>query len=207
MTETLIHKLHTEFKETKQITLPAHLLPFERGYNLIAWARELFVFYRQDGIIVRPFDDLPPLKLSGQDSIATTLQNVHAFIVNDLNLIPLDVRRQVLEHAAAEAGVEESWERIAPLLAGHLKNADDEELREELSWTFSPVVEVLHALTWFFMEKERITPPAGTRLEAGRFPYYLWLTDEGRQAMWEPESPYCRREWLALDLYRRLTSC
>ena len=35
-----------------------------------------------------------------------------------------------------------------------------ETVQEEVTWRFSPVGEVLWVLTWFFMEREEVVPPA-----------------------------------------------
>ncbi len=203
MQKTVIYNIYAEFKETKQFTLPAHLLPYEKGFNLLKWLQELYAYYRDEGIILRPFDELPPLRLSGEETIPTTVQDVHTFIINDLNLIPLDTRKAVIEQAIASGRAEEAWQQVVPLLLAYLKPMDDETVRDELSWKFSPVVEVLHALTWIFMEREVLFPPDGIRFVTHRFPYYAWQSEDGKQALWEPENPFCRWEWLAFDLYAR----
>jgi hypothetical protein len=204
MHKTIIQTIFEEFKQTRQVTLPGHLLPYEKGYNLVQWLGELFAYYCQEGIIVRPFDDLPPLRLSGEPGIETTVQDVHRFLINDLNLLSPEIRRETVEQSIGHGASAEAWERIAALLAPYLRKLDRETAREELSWAFSPVVEMLHALALIFMEREQAGPPDTVRMAMARFPYYLWLAPDGRPGMWAPESGLCRWEWLAMDLYRRL---
>jgi hypothetical protein len=38
-------------------------------------------------------------------------------------------------------------------------------------------------------------------MASDRFPYYQWLTADGRLSQWEPEQPLCRWERLAFDVY------
>jgi len=92
MGDLVIKRIYKEFKDTKKFVLPDNLLPFEKGYNLAAWVKELFDYYREESIIVRPFDELPGLRLSKEEGLTLTIQDVHKFIINDLNLIPLDTR-------------------------------------------------------------------------------------------------------------------
>ena len=76
-------------------------------------------------------------------------------------------------------------------------------LMEELSWKCSPISEILWALSWIFMEREKIEVPEDISMGCSRFPYYQWQTKENLPSLWEPEEPICRREWLAFDLYNR----
>jgi hypothetical protein len=204
MQKTAIQTIFEEFKQTRQVTLPAHLLPYQKGYNLVKWLGDLFEYYRRESIIVRPFDDLPPLRLSGETGIETTVQDVHRFMINDLNLVSPEIRRAVMEHAVGHATAAAAWEQTAQLLMPYLQAYDRDTAREELSWKFSPVVEVLQALALVFIEREQINPPDTVRMAMMRFPYYLWVGAKGGPGMWEPESGLCRWEWMAMDLYRRL---
>jgi hypothetical protein len=203
MDESVIKRIHAEFKDTKKFTLPDSLLPFDKGYNLVSWAKELFVYYRTEEIIVRPFDDLPGLRLSNEEGLTVTIQDIHKFIINDLNLISLETRKKVIEQAVSGANVQESWENIVPLLLPFIKNLDKETLMEELSWKCGPVLEILWALSWIFMEREQIEVPEDISMVCSRFPYFQWQAKGDVQSMWEPEAPICRREWLALDLYNK----
>jgi hypothetical protein len=201
MGKSIIQKIHMDFKETKNFTLPEDLLPPDKGYILLKWVRELFIYYQEEDIVVRAFDDLPPLKLSQQEGLDTTIQDVHKFIINDLNLIPLETRKSVVEHAVSHPSSQQAWQSIAALLLDHMRNHDKETAMEDLTWKFSPVAEILWVVTWFFMERENVVPPQSIHLISSRFPYYLWLTEEKKQSLWEPENPLCRWERLALDLY------
>ncbi len=203
MNEMLIEKIHKEFVETKKITLPEKFLPREKGYNLLNWAQELFTYYECNGIIVRPFDELPPLKLSLQQGNDITIRDVHKFIISDMNLVPIETRKSVLKTALLGTSSTQAWENISPVLVKLFKGFDEEAVTEELSWMFSPVSEILWALTLFFIEKERVVPPQGITLHSKRFPYYLWLGQNGEQVLWEPENNFCRWQWLAFDLYRK----
>ena len=198
----MLTRLYLEFKETKSITLPPHLLPLERGYNLLAWARELYEYYRCENCIVRPFDELPPLKLSAEAGLPVTIQDVHAFIINDLNLLPPRFRQQlfgtVLDHDSAEA----SWQAVKPLLLDYLRRCDPDDIQEDPSWHTRPVAELLVALTWFFIEQLEILPPAGVTMCCNRFPFSRWRAAPA--GFWVPEPGLCRWKWLALDLYRDL---
>lgn len=202
MPTSIIKKMHEELITTKHFTIPEHLLPRTKGYNLMAWAHELILYYDQDGIVVHPFDDLPPLKLSQDAALETTIQDVHRFIISDVSLIPLETRKSLVTHAVRSGSSQEAWQKMVPLLLRELRHLDQDSIAEELSWKFSPVAELLWAATWFFMEREAVRPPTSLQLVTSRFPYYLWLTPESRQSFWEPEEPLCRWEWLALDLYR-----
>jgi len=206
MDSLIIQKIYREFKDTKTFTLPPELQPCPRGVNLLRWMKQLADYYREQGIVVRPFDELPPLRLSAESGLETTVQDVHKFIISDLNLISADIRRQIFTHAVSHANARESWQYIAPLLSEQFEGLDRAGVVEELTWTFSPVAEVLQALTWFFMEREGVVPPEGTCMVSERFPYYRWGTAEGRQSLWAPENRICRREWLAFDLYGKILS-
>lgn len=201
MQESVIEKIYADFKEKKQFTLPAHLLPAQQGYNLLRWLEELLLYYDLIDFVVRPFDELPPLRLSAQEGLGITAQDVHRFILNDLNLIPPRMRRLVFAQAVAHGCAEEAWRHLLPVLAGMLRDAPRENVIEDLSWRFSPVTELLAALTWIFMEREQVAPPAGLRLACTRFPYYQWLNRENEPGLWEPEHPLCRWERLAFDVY------
>ena len=201
MKEHIIKKIHIEFKETKQFTLPAHLLPAQQGCNMLCWLQELLRYYDEIDQVVRPFDELPPLRLSSQNGLGLTAQDLHRFIINDVNLIPPRTRRMLLSQAASHGSADDAWLHVLPLLAGLLQDASRETVKEDLSWRFSPVAEILVALTWVFMEREQVFPPQGLRLVCDRFPYYQWLTDDGRLGLWEPEQPLCRWERLAFDVY------
>ncbi len=201
MDSLVIQKLHEEFKETKKITIPDHLLPPEKGYILNGWGKELIRYYRAEGIVTRPFDDLPPIKLSIQPGLETTLLDVHKFIVSDMNLIPFEIRRAVIEHALSHESVQEAWKEISSIIGNQLKDMDNELVKEDLSWKFSPLVEILWAVVWFFMEREEVSPPRSIVMESDRFPYFIWRTEGKKQNLWEPENPFCRWEWLAIDLY------
>jgi hypothetical protein len=201
MKESVIKNIYIEFKEKKQFTLPAHLLPAQQGCNLLCWLKELLLYYEKIDQIVRPFDELPPLRLSSQEGLGLTAQDIHRFIINDLNLIPPQTRRRILKHAASHGSADDAWLYALPLLAAQLQGASKETVIEDLSWHFSPVAEILVALTWIFMEREQVVPPLGVRLVSDRFPYYQWLTEDGRLSLWEPEQPLCRWERLAFDVY------
>jgi len=201
MGKTIIEKIHLEFKEKKRFTLPEHLVAPEQGYMIRDWIRELATYYREESIIVRPFDELPPLKLSQQDGIETAVQDIHKFIISDLNLIPMDIRKKIFQELADKPSPTEAWEAVTALLLDQLQKLDAGTVKEEMTWKFSPIAEILWALTWVFMEQEGVTPPKTIRMVTSRFPYYVWLSGDGKPAFWEPESPWCRWEWLALDLY------
>ncbi|MCX8042493.1 MAG: hypothetical protein N3B18_00015 [Desulfobacterota bacterium] len=202
--ESRIQRMHEEFIATRRVTVPEDLLPRTHGYNLLAWAQELVTYYEQHGIVVRPFDDLPQFRISGDETISVTVQDIHRFIISDVNMIPIEIRKHVLTCAVRHPAPAAAWERIAERLQEYLRNTDDNILREDLSWKFSPIAELLWALTWFFLEREQIRPPATVRFIAHRFPYYVWEETDNRHNFWEPEEPMCRWEWLAIDLYRRL---
>ena len=201
MQETVIEKIYTEFKEKKQFTLPAHLLPSQQGYNLLCWLHELLLYYDTVDFVVRPFDELPPLRLSSQQGLGITAQDIHRFIISDVNLIPPRLRRKLLTLAVSHGCAEDAWQHLLPILEGLLHGAPRETVIEDLSWRFSPVAELLIALTWIFMEREQIAPPRGMRLICERFPYYQWVSEDGKQVLWEPEQPLCRWERLAFDVY------
>ena len=201
MKEPIIKNIYAEFKETKQFTLPAHLLPTQQGCNLLCWLKELLLYYEKIDQVVRPFDELPPLRLSSQDGLVLTAQDLHRFIISDVNLIPPRTRRAILFQAATHGSADDAWLHLLPMLAGLLQASSRETVIEDLSWRFSPVAEILVALTWVFMEREQVAPPQGVRLVCDRFPYYQWLTDDGRLSLWEPEQPLCRWERLAFDVY------
>ncbi len=55
-----------------------------------------------------------------------TIQDVHKFIINDLNLISLETRKKVIEQAVSGENVQEAWENIVPLLLPFLKNLHQE---------------------------------------------------------------------------------
>jgi len=203
MSESVIKRIYKEYKDTKKFVLPENLQPFEKGCNLTAWVKELFIYYREESIIVRPFDDLPGLKLSKEAGLPLTVQDVHKFIINDLNLVSIEIRKKLIEQTVLYSTVQEIWENIVPILLSLVKNMDKDTLVEELSWKCGPVSEILWALSWFFMEKEEIIVPDGISMVCSRFPYFQWQTKEGVQSLWEPEEPICRREWLAFDLYNR----
>jgi len=199
----LIKKLHEIYLETKTVELPSGLLPAPAGFNLIAWVRELYEYYRDVGLVVRAFDDLPPLMLSAEEQISTRIQDVHAFIINDLNMIPMKTRRTIIGETLAHADAAQAWDSIAPMLLDTIRGLDPDDAQQELSWTCSPVMEVLWSLSWFFMEMEGVRPPDTVRMSSQRFPYYQW-TEAGKGAIpWEPEPPLCRPQWLAMDLLRR----
>ena len=198
-----IKTMHEELVATQRVTLPEDLQPRQNGYNLLAWARELIIYYNQYGIIVRPFDDLPQFRLSSDETINVTVQDVHRFIISDLSLIPLEIRRALIERATMSESSSAAWEGISKMLVVYLQHAEEDNLREDLSWKFSPVAELLWAATWFFMERQNIQPPPMVHLVSYRFPYYIWSSEEDTHSLWEPEIPLCRWEWLALDLYRR----
>jgi hypothetical protein len=64
-------------------------------------------------------------------------------------------------------------------------------------------MEMLWALSWFFMEMENVQPPQAVRMQSRRFPCYCWTTADGAASPWEPEEHLCRPQWLAMDLLRR----
>lgn len=201
MQESIIEKIYKDFKEKKQFTLPSHLLPAQQGYNLLCWLQELLQYYDSVGLVVRPFDDLPPLQLSGQEGLGITAQDIHRFTINDLNLIPPRTRRMLFSQAVSYGSAREAWQHLLPDLAGLLQSSSQETAMEDLSWRFSPVAEMLVALTWIFMEREQVAAPRGVRLVCGRFPYYQWLAADGSLSLWEPEQPLCRWERLAFEVY------
>lgn len=201
MQESTIVRIYAEYKEKKQFTLPAQLLPAQQGYNLLNWLQELLLYYDTIDCVVRPFDELPPLGLSGQQGLGITAQDIHRFIINDLNLIPPRMRREFFALAVSCGSADEAWQHLLPRLAGLLHSAPRENVIEDLSWRFSPVAELLVALTWIFMEREQVAPPRGLRLVCARFPYYQWLNDDTTLGLWEPEQPLCRWERLAFEVY------
>jgi hypothetical protein len=203
MATPLIKKLHEIYLETKTVDLPPELLPAPAGFNLITWVRELYEYYREEGIVVRAFDVLPPLKLSADERISARIQDVHAFIINDLNMIPMKMRRAVIGETLAHTDAAQAWHSISALLFETIRELDPDEVQQDLSWTCSPMQELLWALSWFFMEMEGIQPPKAIRMRSTRFPYYHWIKDDGTESMWEPEVPLCRPQWLAMDLFRR----
>lgn len=206
MTTSLIQKLYEDLKNRGEYTIPPALLPPEKGYILIKWVYELFIHYESHGIVARALDDLSPIKLSSQPGINLSLQDIHKFIISDLNLIPLEGKKRIIENAIHYASSAEAWQHMVPLLLSQLNSLNRETVQEDLSWKFSPVGEMLWVITWFFMERESIQPPKPTQLICQRFPYYLWVTAaEGagpvQQSLWEPDHPLCRWEWLASDLF------
>jgi hypothetical protein len=203
MPTPLIKKLHEIYLETKTVDLPPELLPAPVGFNLINWVRELYHYYREESVIVRAFDALPPLKLSAEEQISARIQDVHAFIINDLNMIPMKTRRTVIGETLAHTDAAPAWNSIAAQLFEIIQGLEPDEAQQDLSWTCSPILEVLWALSWFFMEMEGIQPPKAIRLSSTRFPYYRWINENGTESMWEPEVPLCRPQWLAMDLFRR----
>ena len=201
MQPSVIEKIYAEFKETKQFTLPAHLIPAEQGYNLLCWMQELLHYYDTAGFVVRPFDELPPLRLSARPELVVTAQDVHRFIINDLNLIPPRVRRMIFSRAVSSPTAQEAWQQVLPMIAALLPSGSQDDALEDLSWRFSPVAELLIALTWIFMERLQVAPPAGARMSCSRFPYYRFLDRDGEMNLWEPEEGLCRWERLAFDVY------
>ncbi len=205
MQKSIINKIHRDFRKTGHFDLPEHLLPQEKDLIMVSWVRELFHCYHETGIIIRAFDDLPPLKLSTQAGLDTTVQDIHKFIINDMNLMPLETRKAIVKHSIAHSSSHSAWQQIIPLLLSQLKGLDNEEVLEALSWKFSPIAETLWVITWLFIERQKAVPPQSVHMTSHRFPYYLWLTDEKKQSLWLPENPLCRWEWLALDLYKEWT--
>jgi hypothetical protein len=199
----LIKKLHEIYLETKTVDLPEELLPAEINFNLIAWVRELYCYYREEGLVVRAFDDLPPLRLSAEEQISARIQDVHAFIINDLNMIPMKTRRMVIGEILEHESAADAWERIASMLIEMIGETDMDEVQQDLSWNSSPLLELLWALSWFFLEMEAVQPPQTVHMHSTRFPYYRWAGDDQTQTMWEPEVPLCRPQWLAMDMFRR----
>jgi hypothetical protein len=202
MPETVIAALYKEFKETKKITIPDHLKPCKTGYNLISWLTELLRYYGQESTVVRPFDDLPPIRLSQLPEIETTIQDVHRFLISDLNLMSVDLRMQILQQSVSHDCAAAAWQAVSEIVRDFMQQMDDDTAAEELSWKFGSVSEMLLSLTWVFMQREGVAPPPGIMMASHRFPYYLWLTGDGRQSFWEPDNCLCRREWLALDVFR-----
>ncbi len=203
MPTPLIKKLHEIYLETKTVDLPPELLPAPSGFNLIAWTRELYEHYREEGLIVRAFDALPPLKLSAEEQISLRIQDVHAFIINDLNMIPMKTRRAVIGETLAHTHAEQAWKSISDILLESMRELDPDEMQQDLSWNYSPVSELLWVLSWFFLEMEGVQPPKTTSMRSTRFPYYHWDKEDGTASMWEPEIALCRPQWLAMDLMRR----
>jgi len=199
----LIKQLHQSYLETKTFDLPPELLPAPDGFRLIAWVRALYEYYREEGLIVRAFDVLPPLRLSAEEQISVRIQDVHAFIINDLNMIPMKTRRAVIGETLTHADAASVWQAAAPMLLATLKHLDPEDVQQELSWASSPVSEMLWALSWFFMEMENVHPPQAVRMSSQRFPCYRWTNSDASPSPWEPEEPLCRPQWLAMDLLRR----
>ncbi len=201
----LIHTLHQSYLETKTFDLPPELLPAPSGFRIIGWARELYEYYRELGVIVRAFDVLPPLKLSAEEQISARIQDVHAFIINDLNMIPMKTRRAVIGETIAHTDAAAAWQAAAPMLLATIRTLDAHEAQQDLSWTCSPILELLWALSWFFIEMKQVQPPNSISMLSTRFPYYRWTNADGTASLWEPEEPLCRPQWLALDLLRRRT--
>ncbi len=206
MAPSLIQKMHDDFKAKGEFHVPAELMPPAKGYILTNWVRELFKHYADAGIVARTLDDLPAIKLSHQSDLHLALQDIHKFIISDLNLIPLDAKKKIIEHAVSHETCAIAWQHIIPLLLAQLKGMGRETIQEEVTWKFSPVGEVLWVLTWFFMEREDIQVPNMVRLVCQRFPYYVWHGEKedaaaGHQILWEPDNALCRWEWLANDLF------
>jgi hypothetical protein len=206
MASSLIQKMYEEFKARGEYSIPRDLQPPEQGYCLTAWVRELFIHYQAEGIVARALDDLPAIQLSREPGLALALQDVHKFIISDLNLIPLEGKKKIIEQAAGHESSAAAWGSIIPLLLEQLRGMNREAVQEEVTWKFSPVGEVLWVLTWFFMEREKVVPPRATRLQCSRFPYYTWVLEkQGEppviQSLWAPDNPLCRWEWLAADLF------
>ncbi len=201
MSQSVIWKIYMDMQKTKHFTLPDELLPAEKGINLLKWVSDLFTYYNEHGSVVRAFDDLPPLKLSKNALIETTIQDVHKFMINDLNLIAPEIRKAIVRNLISDHTAQDSWKNIVPILIEQFNNTDAETVREGLSWKFSPVSEILQAITWFFIEKEDVVPPKSIQMRSARFPYYRWETTDGAQVIWQPENQLCRWEWLAFDLY------
>jgi len=199
----LIKQLHQSYLETKTFKLPPELEPAQCGFRLIGWVRELYEYYREEGLIVRAFDVLPPLRLSAEEQNSMSIQDVHAFIINDLNMIPMKTRRAVIGEMLAHDDAASAWQSVAPALLATVKHLDTDEVQQELSWAGSPISELLRALSCFFMEMETIQPPQAVRMAAARFPEYRWTYADCSPSPWEPEEPLCRPQWLAMDLLRR----
>jgi hypothetical protein len=206
MASSLIQKMYEDFKARGEYSLPKELLPPEKGYCLNAWVRELCNHYQAEGIVARALDDLPAIKLSRQPDLNLALQDIHKFIISDLNLIPLEGKKKIIEQAAGHESSAAAWSHIIPLLLEQLQGMSRETVQDEVTWRFSPVGEVLWVLSWFFMEREEVVPPRSTRLVCSRFPYYTWAMEkEGEppvvQSLWAPDNPFSRWEWLAADLF------
>jgi hypothetical protein len=206
MAPSLIQKMHDDFKTRGEFHIPVELMPPAKGYILTNWVRELFNHYATAGIVARALDDLPAIKLSHQPDLNLVLQDIHKFIISDLNLIPLDAKKKILEHAVGHETSATAWQHIIPLLLAQLKGMGRETIQEEVTWKFSPVGEVLWVLTWFFMEREDVQIPKMVRLTCQRFPYYSWSGEKeedipGQQILWAPDNALCRWEWLANDLF------
>lgn len=198
--------MHEDFKTKGEFHIPAELMPPAKGYILTHWVRELFKHYAEAGIVTRALDDLPAIRLSHQPDLNLALQDIHKFIISDLNLIPLDAKKKILEHAVDHETSAIAWQYIIPLLLAQLKGMGRETIQEEVTWKFSPVGEVLWVLTWFFMEREDVQIPKMARLICQRFPYYSWRSEKwgdssDQQILWAPDNALCRWEWLANDLF------
>jgi hypothetical protein len=206
MVTSLIQTIHEDYKKRGQCEIPQNLLPPQKGYILINWVRELFIHYETEGIVSRALDDLPPILLSTQNGLRISLQDVHKFIISDLNLIPLEGKKRIIQQAVHAHSSKKAWQQIIPVLLLQLHGMNRETVQEEVSWRFSPVGEILWVLAWFFMELENILPPSNTLLICDRFPYYMWVTEAKvevgfKESLWQPDNPLCRWEWLAMDLF------
>ena len=206
MASSLIQRMYQDFKSKGRYTVPKELLPPEKGYHIRSWVQELLLYYKEAGVITRTLADLPQIKLSNQSGLNITLQDIHKFIIGEQNLIPFETKKRIVENSIGYSSSNNAWQEVRSILVALLKDLGRDSVQEELSWKFSPVGQALWVITWFFMEREDIKPPADTCMICHRFPYYLWQNTDVKdnflkQSLWEPDNPYCRWEWLAADLF------
>ena len=175
--DCLLSKLHEEYLKNGKVSIPSHLLPPERGYHILEWTKELFKYYEIVGVSGRAMDDLPPIALSKQKDLDLTLQHIHKFIIGDRNLLPLQIKKDIIYEIVNSMDAVDAWKRIKPILLTQLRDVEKDEVIDELSWRFNPIVEIIWLLTWYFLELEEISPPKGTVLFCKDFPYYIWISD------------------------------
>jgi hypothetical protein len=204
----LLKELQEQFVRHGQIKIPEKLSPPAEGFRIVSWTRELVAYYRAEGVTGRALADLPGIGISGCARIRVTVQDVHEFVISDRNLLPLEVKRRVVEACADSGDASEVWKKVKEIVVGELKKMAEEDALEELSLRYSAVGEVVGLVTWFSLERLGVRIPKGTMMVAERFPYYWWAWSGSGEvleaSLWEPEEPTCRVSWLILDVYRSL---
>ncbi len=204
----LLKELHEQFVGHGHIEIPEKLSPPEEGFRILSWTQEVVAYYRAEGVTGRALADLPGIRVSRSARIRVTVQDVHEFVISDRNLLPLEVKRRVVEACADSGDASEVWRKVKGIIVFELRKMAEEDALEELSLRYSAIGEVVGLVTWFSLERLGVRIPEGTMMVAERFPYYWWAargSGEGLEAsLWEPEEPTCRVRWLILDVYRSL---